>query len=85
MGLLKENFVLNKSYSRKSAESLLADAGIVEFDYFPFCQEFDTDGRFGAACARLMQPTRHIYSFGVGTGFTPGASVATLSDISVEK
>jgi SAM-dependent methyltransferase len=83
MGLLKENFVSNRSYSRKSAESLLADAGIVEFEYYPFCQEFDTHGRFGAACARLMQPTRHVYSFGAGTKLTPGARITTLPHVSV--
>jgi hypothetical protein len=85
IGLLKENFVSNRSYSRKSAESLLAATGIEEFDYYSFCQEFDTDGRFGAACARLMEPTRHIYSFGASTKLAADANVATLSDVSVGK
>jgi SAM-dependent methyltransferase len=85
MGLLKENFISNKSYSKKSAESLLAAAGIVEFEYYPFCQEFDMDGRFGAACARLMQPTRHIYSFGAGNKSALLADAATLSHVAVGK
>jgi SAM-dependent methyltransferase len=85
LGLLKENFISNKSYSRNSAESLLAAAGIGEFEYYPFCQEFDTQRKFGAACARLMPPTRHIYSFGAGGKVTSGANVTTLSHVAVAR
>jgi SAM-dependent methyltransferase len=71
MGLLKENFVSNKSYSRKSAESLLAATGIVEFEYSPFYQEFDAHGKLASACGRLIPPTRFIYCFDSGTKLTP--------------
>jgi SAM-dependent methyltransferase len=62
-GLLKENFASNKSYSRQSAESLLANVGIDRFAYRPFHQEFDAKGVFGTTCAHLLPPTRLIYSF----------------------
>ena len=62
LGLLKDTFVSNTSYSRRSAESLLAATGIQEFEYTPFHQEFPS-GRVGSMCARLIPPTRLIYSF----------------------
>jgi hypothetical protein len=53
LGILKENFSTNKSYSRKSAESLLHEAGILEFE----------SNGFGSAFANLIPTTRLIYSF----------------------
>jgi len=62
VGLLKENFTSNKSYSRKSAETLLNDAGIKRFAYYPFYQECDSNGFWSELYKHLIPPTRLIYS-----------------------
>jgi SAM-dependent methyltransferase/uncharacterized protein YbaR (Trm112 family) len=58
LGLLKQNYGRNRSYSRREAERLLAECGIREFRYTPFHQE----------ALRLLDliipPTRLMYSFG---------------------
>jgi SAM-dependent methyltransferase len=64
LGLLKDNFSFNKSYSRKEAESLLESIGISRYKYTPFFQEFEPQGLFGPIWSRLMPPTRVIYSIG---------------------
>ena len=58
LGLLKQNYGRNRSYSRREAESLLAESGIREFRYTPFHQE-------GIPLLDLViPPTRLMYSFG---------------------
>jgi SAM-dependent methyltransferase len=64
IGLLKDNFVGNRSYARRAAESLLREAGIAKFEYIPFCQEFEPEGLSAKICGALIPPTRLIYRFG---------------------
>jgi len=64
LGLLKENFTFNKSYSRKEAESLLAAVGIAKYKYTPFFQEFEPNGGLKLLCSHLVPPTRIMYSIG---------------------
>jgi len=63
LGLLKDNFRDNQSYSRFGAASLLREAGIAEFDYFPFWQESYPEGLPGRVFRRVCPPTRFIYRF----------------------
>lgn len=63
LGLLRDNFVNNRSYTRKRAETLLCEAGISRFEYVPYHQEFDPFGRFTPVGTRFIQPTRLIYRF----------------------
>jgi ubiquinone/menaquinone biosynthesis C-methylase UbiE len=62
LGLLKDNFFFNKSYSRREAESLLASVGAAKYKYAPFYQEFDPHSSMGLLCSRLVPPTRIMYS-----------------------
>lgn len=63
LGLLPQNFGENRSYSRKEAESLLQQAGISEFEFFPFHQEFNPGGRGERVLSHLVAPTRLLYRF----------------------
>jgi SAM-dependent methyltransferase len=63
IGLLPQNFGDNRSYRRKEVESLLQHAGISEFEFFPFYQEFNADGRGERLLSHLIAPTRLLYRF----------------------
>jgi len=58
LGLLPDNFVGNKSYTRKELTGLLASSGIEQFEARPFVQELDPSGRPGKVLARFLPPTR---------------------------
>ena len=62
VGLLPENFSSNKSYSRKSAEALLNNVGIKDFEYRPFYQEFDARRSLVGLCRHVLPATRLVYS-----------------------
>lgn len=68
LGLLKDNFKGNQSYSRPSADLLLKEAGIAQFDYFPFWQEWDPEGLAVQVCGPIIPPTRLIYRFRSSSG-----------------
>jgi len=67
MKLLKQNFPTQGSYSRKQADELLRGAGDLEFEYFPFFQEFEQSGIVGKIGAKILPPTRLAYRFRAGT------------------
>ncbi|MGB7471635.1 MAG: class I SAM-dependent methyltransferase [Candidatus Acidiferrum sp.] len=58
LGLLPDNFVGNKSYTRNELADLLASSGIGRFKTRPFVQEIDAHGVRGKILARLIPPTR---------------------------
>jgi SAM-dependent methyltransferase len=63
MGLLKQNYGQNRSYSRREAETLLSDAGIFRYEYLPFVQELSGDDALVSLARKLIPATRLIYSF----------------------
>jgi SAM-dependent methyltransferase len=58
LGLLSDNFVGNKSYTRKELTNLLVNSGIGKFETKPFVQELDPGRALGKLLARLIPPTR---------------------------
>jgi SAM-dependent methyltransferase len=58
LGLLPDNFVGNKSYSRKELAGLLLSSGIGRFETRPFLQEVDSRGACGKILARFIPATR---------------------------
>jgi SAM-dependent methyltransferase len=63
MGLLKQNYGENLSYSRREAESLLSNAGISRYEYLPFVQELPDDSALAPLARKLIPATRLVYSF----------------------
>ena len=63
LGLLRENFVGNRSYRRKGAARLLRSVGISNFEYFPFHQEFDTVDGKRRLLSYALPATRLLYRF----------------------
>jgi SAM-dependent methyltransferase len=65
LGILRQNFGKNRSYSRNEAERLLKETGIHEFRYTPFHQEAP---QFPppALLDLVLPPTRLMYRFGEG-------------------
>jgi SAM-dependent methyltransferase len=58
LGLLPDNFVGNKSYTRKELVRLMETSGIGRFETRPFVQEVDPSTLPGTIFARLIPPTR---------------------------
>jgi SAM-dependent methyltransferase len=58
LGFLPNNFVGNKSYTRKELTSLLSSSGIGQFDTRPFVQEVDPRDARGKLFARFFPATR---------------------------
>ena len=63
LGLLPQNFGLNRSYTRREAEGLLRSCGVGEFRYLPFYQEFEPDGVASRMAQVVLPPTRHLFLF----------------------
>lgn len=63
LGLLPENYRLNRSYSRREAESLVHSCGIKNLQYWPFHQEFEPDDPKGRIAKIIVPPTRHVFLF----------------------
>lgn len=63
IGLLSQNFRQNRSYTRREAESLLREAGITKYEFFPFHQEFDSKSLASGVLKRLIPPTRLMFRF----------------------
>ena len=63
MKLLKANFPPHGSYSRKQTDELFCGAGGLEFEYFPFFQEFEQSGILGRIGSMIFPPTRLAYRF----------------------
>jgi len=63
LGILRQNFGRNCSYTRRQAEGLLLLSGLRNFMYFPFLQEFEPGALVGRMAGFLMPPTRHLFLF----------------------
>jgi SAM-dependent methyltransferase len=63
LGLLAQNFGLNRSYTRREVEALLRSCGIREFSYAPFFQEFEANGVACRMARAVLPATRHVFSF----------------------
>jgi ubiquinone/menaquinone biosynthesis C-methylase UbiE len=63
VGLLKQNFGENRSYSRREVEALLSDVGISRYQYLPFVQEFLGNDALTSLARKLIPATRLIYWF----------------------
>lgn len=63
LGMLPQNFGFNHSYSRRAAEALLHSCGIKDFQYFPFCQEFEPSRMLGRIAPTILPSTRHVFLF----------------------
>ena len=63
LGLLRNNFPGNKSYTRRELRRLLAISGIKQFEMKPFVQEVDPVSAPGNHLARFIPPTRLVYRF----------------------
>lgn len=68
LGLLRDNFSGNRSYTRKELGSLLASSGIGEFQTQPFVQEMDSADMPGKVFARFIPPTRLMVRLVRGNG-----------------
>ena len=63
LGLLRQNFGENRSYTRHEAEMLVQAAGIVRCEVFPFHQEFGPDQGVTGPLRKIFPPTRLIWRF----------------------
>src|SRR5580692_6031995 len=63
LGLLRQNFGENRSYSRREAEALLSSAGISRYEYLPFVQELSGDNGLTSLVRKIIPATRLIYFF----------------------
>jgi SAM-dependent methyltransferase len=63
LGLLPENFGLNRSYTRREVEALLRSRGIRKFRYAPFYQEIDANGVASKMARAMLPATRHVFLF----------------------
>lgn len=61
IGLLPQNFGENRSYSRRESERVLLEAGIGDFEYFPYHQELGDRGVLRSLLSRIIPPTRLTY------------------------
>lgn len=63
LGLLRDNFAGNVSYSRSGADAILKASGINRFHYLPFHQEWKPGATMGPLMAKVVPPTRLMYLF----------------------
>lgn len=66
MKLLKQNFPSQGSYSKRQLDTLLREAGAMEFECFPFFQEFEQSGIVGKIGSKILPATRLAYRFRAG-------------------
>jgi SAM-dependent methyltransferase len=71
LGLLPDNFVGNKSYTRKELTGLLASSGIERFETQSFVQEVDPGAGPGKVLARFLPPTRLMVRMAGGGASLP--------------
>jgi SAM-dependent methyltransferase len=76
LGLLRQNFGQNCSYTRHTAEELLRHVGIEEWRMERFCQEFDPTSRWYKGLSSLVPAARLIYEFGGGRSVFHGEKVS---------
>ena len=63
LGLLPDNFVNNRSYSRRELDRMLSKAGISGCECFPFRQEEPLTRSLLSLVAQGLPPTRWLYRF----------------------
>jgi SAM-dependent methyltransferase len=81
LGLLPDNFVGNKSYTRKELTGLLESSGIGHFQTRAFVQEVDPRESPGRFLARLIPPTRLMVRLaGVNASPSPAAFARLQGD-----
>jgi SAM-dependent methyltransferase len=61
LGLMPQNFGSNKSYTRKTAEKILLDAGITSWNYYSYHQEISQEKN--SVFRQIIPPTRLMYLF----------------------
>jgi SAM-dependent methyltransferase len=61
LGLLRSNYPLIGSYTRRFAERLLAEAGVSRYEYFPFYQELSLKHPLTPILPLFVPPTRLTY------------------------
>jgi ubiquinone/menaquinone biosynthesis C-methylase UbiE len=61
LGLMPQNFGSNKSYTRKTAENILLDAGITEWKYYSYLQEISPEKN--SVFKQIIPTTRLMYLF----------------------
>jgi SAM-dependent methyltransferase len=66
LGLLRDTFAPNRSYSKAQTARLLASASIARPECFPFHQEIDPSSALRPALERVLPSTRWMYRFGCG-------------------
>jgi SAM-dependent methyltransferase len=64
LGLLRNNFGPNRSYSKSETARLLASARIAQPQCFPFHQEIDPSSPLRSTVERMLPSTRWMYRFG---------------------
>jgi len=60
VGVLRDNFLGNKSYKRRRLREFLANAGVHQFEIKPFVQEVDPDQPTAKLLTHLLPPTRFM-------------------------
>jgi SAM-dependent methyltransferase len=61
LGLLRQNFGMNRSYTRTEVQKLLLDCGIKRFSFHPFHQEVEEKSIKGKLLKLFLPPTRFVY------------------------
>ncbi len=61
LGLLRENFGMNRSYTRAEVRRMLSECGIRNATLYPFYQEIADDSIKGRLLKFLLPPTRFVY------------------------
>ena len=69
MGLLRNNFTGNRSYTQSELRKLLANSGIRRFHAQGFVQEFDPSHILGRFICPLVPPTRWMVRLQAGSSF----------------
>jgi len=78
LGLLRQNFGANRSYTRSGAEGLMRECGIRGQRLVRFCQELEAP--FSKGLSWLLPATRLLYEFGCAdSGDAPPASAEASS------
>jgi ubiquinone/menaquinone biosynthesis C-methylase UbiE len=60
LGVLRNNFGRNQSYSKRELNNLLARLHIVRSGFFPFVQELKGNGRGSNLFRKILPPTRFV-------------------------
>jgi hypothetical protein len=76
LGLFRQTFGKNRSYSRRGAEALLRECGIDNWKLARFHQELEPDSQFAQALSWLLPATCLMYEFGSAHSGSPPSGSA---------